>query len=69
MQAINPLELASEALKVIQTRFYEDFPAHPEEARYGFATPSTMKPTQWTCKLSSIERRHYKFGFISLGHN
>jgi acetylornithine deacetylase len=47
-KAINPLELASEALKVIQNRFYKDYPAHPEEARYGFATPSTMKSTQWT---------------------
>lgn len=53
MQAINPLELASEALKEIQTRFYKDYPAHPEEARYGFATPSTMKPTQWTCEWIS----------------
>lgn len=41
-----------EALKEIQKRFYTDFPAHPMEARYGYATPSTMKPTQWTCKWS-----------------
>ncbi|KAG6405374.1 hypothetical protein SASPL_132963 [Salvia splendens] len=46
-KAINPLELAMEALKVIQSRFYEDFPPHPKEQVYGFATPSTMKPTQW----------------------
>lgn len=38
-----------EALKEIQNRFYSDFPAHAEEARYGFATPSTIKPTQWSC--------------------
>ncbi|KAL1805397.1 hypothetical protein DCAR_0831004 [Daucus carota subsp. sativus] len=47
-KAINPLELAMEALKVIQLRFYKDFPAHPKEEVYGFATPSTMKPTQWS---------------------
>ncbi|GFQ04013.1 acetylornithine deacetylase [Phtheirospermum japonicum] len=47
-KAINPLELAMEALKVIQSRFYTDFPAHPKEKLYGFATPSTMKPTQWS---------------------
>ncbi|CAM6125900.1 unnamed protein product [Calypogeia fissa] len=46
--AINALELSSEALKEIQTRFYKDYPAHPDEKRYGFATSSTMKPTQWT---------------------
>nr|GMD76258.1 acetylornithine deacetylase [Ipomoea batatas] len=46
--AINPLELAMEALKEIQLRFYKDFPPHPKEQIYGFATPSTMKPTQWS---------------------
>ncbi|KAI3453414.1 hypothetical protein Pfo_010077 [Paulownia fortunei] len=47
-KAINPLELAMEALKVIQLQFYKDFPPHPNEKVYGFATPSTMKPTQWS---------------------
>ncbi|GAV69090.1 Peptidase_M20 domain-containing protein/M20_dimer domain-containing protein [Cephalotus follicularis] len=47
-KAINPLELAMEALKEIQLRFYRDFPPHPKEQVYGFATPSTMKPTQWS---------------------
>ncbi|CAH9134241.1 unnamed protein product [Cuscuta epithymum] len=47
-KAINPLELAMEALKEIQLRFYRDFPPHPKEQIYGFATPSTMKPTQWS---------------------
>ncbi|KAK6934991.1 Peptidase M20 [Dillenia turbinata] len=47
-KAINPLEMAMEALKEIQLRFYRDFPAHPKEQVYGFAIPSTMKPTQWT---------------------
>ncbi|KAH9302416.1 hypothetical protein KI387_013999, partial [Taxus chinensis] len=45
--AINAMELCMEALEVIQQRFYNDFPAHPKEAIYEFATPSTMKPTQW----------------------
>ncbi|OIW10884.1 hypothetical protein TanjilG_27830 [Lupinus angustifolius] len=47
-KAINSLELAMEALKEIQLRFYKDFPPHPQEQVYGFATPSTMKPTQWS---------------------
>ncbi|KAL6349335.1 hypothetical protein AAG906_033991 [Vitis piasezkii] len=46
-KAINPLELAMDAVKEIQLRFYRDFPPHPKEQIYGFATPSTMKPTQW----------------------
>ncbi|XP_068650441.1 acetylornithine deacetylase [Aristolochia californica] len=47
-KAINPLELLMEAFKEIQLRFYRDFPPHPKEQVYGFATPSTMKPTQWS---------------------
>lgn len=42
-----------EALKVIETKFYQDFPAHPKEAEYKFSIPSTMKPTQWSCKFFS----------------
>lgn len=47
-KAINPLEMAMEALKELQLRFYRDFPPHPQEQVYGFATPSTIKPTQWS---------------------
>ncbi|KAL6178555.1 hypothetical protein ACLB2K_050073 [Fragaria x ananassa] len=47
-KAINPLELAMEALKEIQSRFYRDFPPHEKEKVYEYATPSTMKPTQWS---------------------
>ncbi|XP_022736232.1 acetylornithine deacetylase-like [Durio zibethinus] len=47
-KAINVLELGMEALEEIQLRFYKDFPPHPNEQVYGFATPSTMKPTQWS---------------------
>lgn len=55
MKAINAMELAMEGLKEIQTRFYRDFPPHPQEKVYGFATPSTMKPTQWCCKLWNLK--------------
>ncbi|XP_024377882.1 acetylornithine deacetylase [Physcomitrium patens] len=47
-KTVNAMELAQEALKEIQKRFYIQFPSHPKEAVYGFATPSTMKPTQWS---------------------
>lgn len=40
-----------DALKPLQLKFYEDFPVHPREVEYGFETPSTMKPTQWSCKF------------------
>jgi hypothetical protein len=44
------MELNMDALKEIQTRFYNDFPAHEKEKIYKFATPSTIKPTKWSCK-------------------
>ncbi|CAG7883780.1 unnamed protein product [Brassica rapa] len=47
-KAINAMELGMEGLKEIQSRFYRDFPPHEQEKIYGFATPSTMKPTQWS---------------------
>ncbi|KAL3683019.1 hypothetical protein R1sor_001041 [Riccia sorocarpa] len=47
-KAVNPLELVMEALKWIQDKFYADFPPTEKEKEYGFATPSTMKPTQWS---------------------
>nr|DAD47504.1 TPA_asm: hypothetical protein HUJ06_017441 [Nelumbo nucifera] len=59
-KAINPLELAMEALKEIQLRFYRDFPQHPKEQLYGFATPSTMKPTQWSYPGGGVNQIPYE---------
>lgn len=56
MFPVNPMELVMEALKEVQERFYKDFPPHPEEARYAFATPSTMKPTQFSYPGGSINQ-------------
>lgn len=56
VQGINSLELAMEAVKTIQDRFYEDFPARKEEEEYAFATPSTMKPTQWDCHKNGLNQ-------------
>ncbi|KAF0934668.1 hypothetical protein E2562_026416, partial [Oryza meyeriana var. granulata] len=47
-KAINSMELNMEALKEIQTMFYNDFPPHEKEKVYKFATPSTIKPTKWS---------------------
>ncbi|AEE83955.1 Acetylornithine deacetylase [Arabidopsis thaliana] len=55
-KAINAMELAMEGLKEIQARFYRDFPPHPQEEVYGFATPSTMKPTQWCYPAGGINQ-------------
>ncbi|XP_042493614.1 acetylornithine deacetylase-like [Macadamia integrifolia] len=59
-KAVNPLELSMEALKEIQLRFYRDFPPHPKEQVYKFATPSTMKPTQWSYPGGGINQIPYE---------
>lgn len=58
MQAINPIEMVSEAVAMVQKRFYEDYPPHPKEKEYNYKCSSTMKPTQIQARgysrLSSI---------------
>jgi acetylornithine deacetylase len=53
---INAIELASAAVAELQRRFYKRWPAHAEEARYGFACASSMKPTQVTYPGGSINQ-------------
>ncbi|CAI8589044.1 unnamed protein product [Vicia faba] len=55
-KAINSLELAMDAIKEIQLQFYRDFPPHPQEQAYGFAIPSTLKPTQWSYPSGGINQ-------------
>lgn len=55
-KAVNPIELAMDAVLEMQRRFYEDFGPHPQEAKYGFATCSTMKPTQWNLPAGSMNQ-------------
>ena len=43
-------------MKIIQDKFYQDFPAHELEERYGFATPSTFKPTQVECAKGALNQ-------------
>mmetsp|Transcript_3059 Transcript_3059/g.4377 ORF Transcript_3059/g.4377 Transcript_3059/m.4377 type:complete len:500 (+) Transcript_3059:326-1825(+) len=54
--AVNPIELVSEACAEIQKRFYEEYPPHPEDHRYKFMNPSTMKPTQVQCAKGSLNQ-------------
>ncbi|KAF8063827.1 acetylornithine deacetylase [Scenedesmus sp. PABB004] len=55
-KSINPIELAMDAVAEIQRRFYKDYGPAPQEERYGFATPSTLKPTQWSLPAGSINQ-------------
>lgn len=55
-KGINSVELGMDAVKYIQEKFYKDYPPHPEEERYKFATPSTLKPTQISCSEGSINQ-------------
>lgn len=55
-KGINALELGMEAVKVIQERFYADFPEHESEKDYNFATPSTIKPTQMSCAKGGLNQ-------------
>jgi acetylornithine deacetylase len=48
-KGINSIELASEALSIIQERFYEDFPKNVAEEGYQFSCGSNLKPTQIDC--------------------
>ncbi|KAF0710145.1 Aste57867_5596 [Aphanomyces stellatus] len=53
---MNALELIMDAIKVIQDRFYQDFPAHPKEGPYNFACGSTMKPTKIESSTNGINQ-------------
>lgn len=55
-KAINSIELATEAVSMMQRRFYDDFPPHPGEEAYQFATGSHMKPTQIECAKGSLNQ-------------
>lgn len=55
-KAINSIELAQEAISIIQQRFYDDFPPHPLEDAYQFATGSHIKPTQIECAKGSLNQ-------------
>eukprot|EP00731_Ephydatia_muelleri_P025862 Em0017g945a len=55
-KGINSQEFVNEAVAYLQKRFYEDFPPHPKETEYKFATPSTMKPTLIKCSEGSVNQ-------------
>lgn len=55
-KGINSIEMAMDAMNTIQRRFYADFPRHPMEDVYNYATPSTMKPTQIRCTPGALNQ-------------
>jgi len=55
-KGINALEMAMECVPKVQERFYEEFPPHEQEEKYGFTAPSTMKPTQIKISEGSVNQ-------------
>lgn len=55
-KGINSLEMVQDSLRIIQDRFYADFPPDPLESKYNYATPSTMKPTQCSTPSTAINQ-------------
>jgi len=55
-KAINPINLASEAVKFMQKRFHVDFPKKKEDDEYKFEAASSMKPTQIQCPPGGLNQ-------------
>jgi acetylornithine deacetylase len=54
--AINAIELANAGCAELQRRFYARTPPHEQEKTYGFATSSSMKPTQVSGQFGSVNQ-------------
>lgn len=55
-KGMNAIEMAMDAITEIQRRFYTDFPRHPKENDYNFATQSTLKPCQISCTPGALNQ-------------
>jgi len=55
-KTVNPIELVQESIALLQKKFYVEFCERYEETRWGFITPSTMKPTQQACARGSLNQ-------------
>jgi len=55
-KAINAIELANEALRVVLKRFYEDFPYTDMDKKYLFNCGSSMKCTQMSCAPGGLNQ-------------
>jgi len=54
--SINPIEMAMDAVRYIQKKFYREYPSHPKEVSYNFAVSSTFKPTQIQTPAGSLNQ-------------
>lgn len=55
-KGVNALELCNTAVAKLQDHFYADFAPHPDEKKWNFMNPSTMKPTQVKCAAGSVNQ-------------
>lgn len=56
-RAVNAIELANEAVRYLQNRFYQDFTTYAaEEKKYLFMVGSSMKPTRTTTPPGSLNQ-------------
>lgn len=55
-QTVNPIEMGHDTLSYLQHKFYQRFPPHELERTYNFTTCSTMKPTQISCGVGSLNQ-------------
>lgn len=55
-RGINAIEFANDATRYMQRRYYADFPRHPREDEYNFATQSTFKATQISCNTGTLNQ-------------
>ena len=55
-KGINAIEFAMDAVSRVQSKFFEEFPRHPQEDDYNYTTQSTMKPTQVNCTIGSLNQ-------------
>eukprot|EP01122_Echinamoeba_exundans_P011506 TRINITY_DN4590_c0_g1_i1.p1 TRINITY_DN4590_c0_g1~~TRINITY_DN4590_c0_g1_i1.p1 ORF type:complete len:489 (+),score=136.98 TRINITY_DN4590_c0_g1_i1:166-1467(+) len=45
---INPIFVCKQAMDYVLGKFHAEFGPHANESTYGYASPSTMKPTSWS---------------------
>jgi acetylornithine deacetylase len=55
-RAVNPIEMAMDAMHYLQHKFYTAFPRDEREYIYNFTNASTFKPTQISCTEGSLNQ-------------
>lgn len=55
-KGINAVEFGMDSLSYVQKKFFQDFPRHPRELEYNFATQSTFKATQISTSSGTLNQ-------------